>query len=222
MTHLQQSVTRKAKSAIADFRYNGSHYHEVQRCLENRFGKPHVVVQSHLNNLSKMTPVSENDINSISNYSRAINTMVWTFEDLGYDDDLKAASNVKTAVEKLPTSMILKWNKHLLHNKVSRQTITVLAKWLQEQAEAHELLPMRCKPKYNPPGKWNGSQHGGSRPGNNVNSQFNNALSAHPDAGTPTPCALGDGNHHTFRCPQFIALIPDDIQSVTKHFGQNS
>ncbi|CAB3982788.1 WDFY family member 4 [Paramuricea clavata] len=154
-----------------------------------------------------MSPVSENDTNSISNYSRAINTIVWTFEDLGYDDDLKAASNVKTAVEKLPTSMILKWNEHLLHNKVSRPTLTVLAKCLQEQVEAHELLPTRGKPKYKPPGKWNGSQHGNG-PVNNLNSQFN-ALSAHPDAGTPTPCALGDGNHPTSRCPQFIALNPD-------------
>jgi hypothetical protein len=143
MTHLHQSVTGKAKSAIAGFRYNGSHYHEALWCLENRFGKPHVVVQDHLNNLTNMSPVSENDTNSISNYSRAINTIVWTFEDLGYDDDLKAASNVKTAVDKLPTSMILKWNEHLLHNKVSRPTLTVLPKWLQEQAEAHELLPMR-------------------------------------------------------------------------------
>ena len=163
-----------------------------------------------------MTPVSENDTNSISNYSRAINTIVWTFEDLGYDDDLKAASNVRTAFEKLPTSMILKWNKHLLHNKVSRQTLTVLAKWLQEQAETHELLPMRGKPKYKPPGKWNGSQHGGNGPGKNVNSQFNNTLSAHPDAGTPTPCPLGDGNHPTSRCPQFIALNPDDRAEKVK------
>ncbi len=177
--------------------------------------KPHVVVQAHLNNLTKMSPVSENDTSSISNYSRAINIIVWTFEDLGYDDDLKAASNVKTAVEKLPTSMILKWNEHLLHNKVSRPTLTVLAKWLQEQAEAHELLPMRGKPKYKPPGKWNGSHHGNG-PGSNVNGQFNNALSAHPDAGTPTPCALGDGNHPTSRCPQFIALNPDDRAEKVK------
>jgi hypothetical protein len=88
---------------------------------------------------------------------------------------LKAASNVKTAVEKFPTSMILKWNQHLLHNKVSRPTLTVLAKWFQEQAEAHELLPMRGKPKFKPSGKWNGSQHGNGR-GNNVNSQFNNIV----------------------------------------------
>ncbi|CAB4033212.1 Hypothetical predicted protein [Paramuricea clavata] len=89
-----------------------------------------------------------------SNYSQAINTIVWTFEDLGYDDDLKAASNVKTAVEKLPTSMTLKWNEHLLHNKVSRPTLTVLAK--------------------------------------------------------------GDGNHPTSRCPQFIALNPDNRAEKVK------
>ena len=58
MTHLQQNVTGKAKSAVAGFRYNGSHHHEALRCLENRFGKPHVVVQAHLKNLTKMSPVS--------------------------------------------------------------------------------------------------------------------------------------------------------------------
>ena len=111
--------------------------------------------------------------------------------------------------------MILKWNEHLPHNKVSRPTLTVLAKWLQEQAEAHKLLPMRGKPKYKPLGKWNGSQHGNG-PGNNVNSQFNNALLAHPGAGTPTLCTLGDGNHPTSRCPQFIALNPDDRAEKVK------
>ena len=60
MTHLQQSVTGRAKSAIASFRYNGNYYHEALWCLENRFGKPHVFVQAHLNKLTKMSSVSEN------------------------------------------------------------------------------------------------------------------------------------------------------------------
>ena len=107
------------------------------------FGKPHIVVQAHLDKLSKVAPVAEDDA-----FSTVINNIVWTFQDLGYLDDLKAASNVKSAIEKLPSPMILKWNKHLIRNKIVRPTLISLGDWLQEQSEAYELLPMKPKPKF--------------------------------------------------------------------------
>ncbi|CAB4040324.1 Hypothetical predicted protein, partial [Paramuricea clavata] len=126
MTHLQQNVVGKAKSVIAGFRYNGNLYHRALKCLENRFGKPHIVVQAHLDKLSKVAPVAEDDAGSVSAFSTVINNIVWTFQDLGYLDDLKAASNVKSAIEKLPSPMILKWNEHLIRNKIIRPTLITL------------------------------------------------------------------------------------------------
>ena len=54
MMHLQQNVVGKAKAAIAGFRYNGNLYHQALKRLEDRFGRPHVVVQAHLDKLAKL------------------------------------------------------------------------------------------------------------------------------------------------------------------------
>ena len=37
----------------------------------------------------------ENDATSISAFSNVVNNIIWTFKDLGYQDDLRAASNVR-------------------------------------------------------------------------------------------------------------------------------
>ena len=92
---IQQSVAGKAKSEIAGFRYNGSLYNQVLKHLESRFGKPHTVVQAHLDKLARSSAVMENDATSISAFSNVVNNIIWTFKDLGYQDDLRAASNVR-------------------------------------------------------------------------------------------------------------------------------
>ncbi|CAB4029065.1 Hypothetical predicted protein [Paramuricea clavata] len=83
ITHLQQNVVGKAKSVIAGFRYNGNLYHRALKSFQNRFGKPHVVVQAHLDKLLKVAPVAEDDTGSVSAFSTVINNIVWTFQDLG-------------------------------------------------------------------------------------------------------------------------------------------
>ena len=97
----------KAKLEIAGFRYNGSLYNQALKRLESRFGKPHTVVQAHLDKLARSSAVMENDATSISAFSNVVNNIIWTFKDLGYQDDLRAASNVRTAAEKLPPSCCL-------------------------------------------------------------------------------------------------------------------
>ena len=75
MTHLQQNVVGKAKSVIAGFRYNGNLYHQALKCLENRFGKPHIVIQAHLDKLLKVAPVAEDDAGSVTAFSTVINNI---------------------------------------------------------------------------------------------------------------------------------------------------
>ena len=209
MTHLQQNVVGKAKSVIAGFRYNGNLYHRALKCLENRFGKPHIVVQAHLDKLSKVAPVAEDDAGSVSAFSTVINNIVWTFQDLGYLDDLKAASNVKSAIEKLPSPMILKWNEHLIRNKIIRPTLITLGDWLQEQSEAYELLPTKPKPKF-------AGKAGVDRQRRRRDDPPANSYATHEGQQPATPCLFEDGNHPVSSCPKFAALTPDERAEAVK------
>jgi hypothetical protein len=199
MTHLQQNVVGKAKAAIAGFRYNGNLYHQALKRLEDSFGKPHVVVQSHLDRLVKLPPVAEGD----AAFSAAINNMVWTFQDLGYMDDLNAASNVRVAVEKLPPGMNLKWNEHLIYNAIPRPTLVALSDWLQRQAEAHELLPKRSK-----------TNQSSTRPDRRQKPAEHraNSFAAHDTS----PCVLEDGDHPLSSRPKFTSMTADERAETVK------
>ena len=203
------STERCRKGEIAGFRYNGNLYHRALKCLENRFGKPHIVVQAHLDKLSKVAPVAEDDAGSVSAFSTVINNIVWTFQDLGYLDDLKAASNVKSAIEKLPSPMILKWNKHLIRNKIIRPTLITLGDWLQEQSEAYELLPTKPKPKF-------AGKAGVDRQRRRRDDPPANSYATHEGERPATPCLFEDGNHPVSSCPKFAALTPDERAEAVK------
>ena len=41
--------------------------------------------------------------------------------------------------------MLLKWNEYVVGGKAQRPTLELLGDWLQKQAEAHELLPVKPK-----------------------------------------------------------------------------
>lgn len=210
MTHLQQTVVGKAKSEIAGLLYNGELYDQALKRLESRFGKPHIVVQAHLDKLAKTPPVIENDATSVTTFSNVLNNIVWTFKGLGYEDDLRASSNVRTAVEKLPATLSLKWNEHVVGENAQRPTLESLAKWLQKQAEAHELLP--TKPKAKVDGRDD------RRPripkGNGANRGGVNSFATHER--TTESCPLGDGDHPVFKCKKFIEMNPDDRAETAK------
>ena len=72
----------------------------------------------------KLQPVTEGDPNSVRAFSSAINNIVWTFEELGYDDDLRASTNVKVATQKLPRAMLLKWNEHVIKTRINRPNLS--------------------------------------------------------------------------------------------------
>ena len=159
------------------------------------------MVQVHLDKLAKLPAFTEGDAAGVSAFSTAINNIVWTFQDLGYLDDLNAASNVKAAVEKLPPAMSLKWNEHLIAKVIARPTLIVLGDWLQQQADAHELLPRRTKlPTVRPERRPNSAEHRA------------NSFAVHDTA----PCPLGDGYHSISSCPKFASMTVDERAETVK------
>ena len=152
LTYLKTLVTGKAKIAIAEFAYCGLMYKDALRTLERKFGQPQAVVSAHLDKLSSFPPLKMHNSDNIINYSAAISSLVGVFKSLSYDADLKSASLLNQAVQKLPPNMKESWSLFTVKKHWVTPTLLDFNDWLKEKAEAHDLMKQsaaKAKPEEN-------------------------------------------------------------------------
>ena len=136
MTYLKTLVTGKAKIAIAEFAYCGLMYTDALKTLERKFGQPQAVVSVHLDKLSNFPPLKMHNSDNIINYSAAISSLVGVFKSLSYDADLKSASLLNHAVQKLPPQMKESWSLFT----VKKHWVKPTTIGLRKKAEALALM----------------------------------------------------------------------------------
>ena len=105
LTYFKTLVTVKAKIVIAEFAYCGLMFKDSLKSLECKFGEPQAAVSEHLDKLNNFPTLKMHNIDKIINYPAAISSLIEVFISLLYDIDLKCASLLNQAVEKLPTYM---------------------------------------------------------------------------------------------------------------------
>ena len=150
LTYLKTLVTGKAKIAIAEFAYCGLMYKDALRTLERKFGQPQAVVSAHLDKLSNFPPPKMHNSDNIINYSAAISSLVGVFKSLSYDADLKSASLLNQAVQKLPPNMKESWSLFTVKKHWVKPTLLDFED--KEKAEAHVLMKQsatKAKPEEN-------------------------------------------------------------------------
>ena len=81
---------------------------------------------------------------NIINYSAAISSLVGVFKSLSYDNDLKSASLLNQAVQKLPPNMKESWSLFTVKKHWVKPTLLDFNDWLKENAEAHDLMKQRA------------------------------------------------------------------------------
>ena len=140
LTYLKTLVTGKAKTAIAEFAYCGVMYKDALKTLERKFGQPQAVVSAHLEKLSSFPPLKMHNSDNIINYSATISSLVGVFKSLSYDADLKSASLLNTAVQKLPPNLKESWSLFTVKKHWIKPTLLDFNDWLKEKAEAHDLM----------------------------------------------------------------------------------
>ena len=107
-------------------------YKDSLRTLELKFGQP---------------PLKMHNSDNIINYSAAISSLVGFFKSLSYDADLKSASLLNQAVQKLPPNMKESWSHFTV-----KPTLLDFNDWRKEKAEANDLMKQRetkAKPEEN-------------------------------------------------------------------------
>ena len=140
LTYFKTLVNGKAKTAIAEFAYCDVMYKDALKTLERKFGQPQAVVSAHLDKLSSFPPIKMHNSDNIINYSATISSLVGVFKSLSYDSDLKSASLLNTAVQKLPPNLRESWSLFTVKKHWVKPTLLDFNDWLKEKAEAHDLV----------------------------------------------------------------------------------
>ena len=138
LTYLKTLVTGKTKTANAAFAYCGEMYKDALKTLEREFGQPQAVVSAHLDKLSSFPPLK-------MHYSATISIHVGVYKSLSYDSDLKSASLLNTAVQKLPPNVKESWSLFTVKKHWVKPTLLDFNDWLKEKAEAHDLMKQISK-----------------------------------------------------------------------------
>ena len=210
LTYLKTLVTGKAKIAIAEFAYCGLMYKDALRTLERKFGQPQAVVSAHLDKLSNFPPLKMHNSDNIINYSAAISSLVGVFKSLSYDADLKSASLLNQAVQKLPPNMKESWSLFSVKKHWVKPTLLAFNDWLKEKAEAHDLMKQsatKVKPEEN------STSVTKTKTASKVfasNSQQRETKKQMPSSFTNTysRCIVCKGNHRLWECRVFKEKTP--------------
>ena len=210
LTYLKTLVTGKAKIAIAEFAYCGFMYKDALRTLERKFGQPQAVVSAHLDKLSSFPPLKMHNNDNIINYSAAISSLVGVFKSLSYDADLKSASLLNQAVQKLPPNMKGSWSLFTVKKHWVKPTLLDFNDWLKEKAEAHDLMEQsatKAKPEENITSVTK------TKTASKVfasNLQQRETKKQMPSASTNTyfRCIVCKGNHRLWECRVFKEKTP--------------
>ena len=210
LTYLKTLVTGKAKIAIAEFAYCGLMYKDALRTLERKFGQAQAVVSAHLDKLSNFPPLKMHNSDNIINYSAAISSLVGVFKSLSYDADLKSASLLNQAVQKLPPNMKESWSLFTVKKHWVKPTLLDFNDWLKEKAEAHDLMKQsatKAKPEENITSVTK------TQTASKVfasNSQQRDTKKQVPSSSTNTysRCIVCKGNHRLWECRVFKEKTP--------------
>ena len=114
-------------------------YKDALKTLERKFGQPQAVVSAHLDKLSSFPPLKMHNSDNTINNSATISSLVGDFKSLSYESDLKSASLLNTAVQKLPPNLKESWSLFTVKKHWVKPTLLDFNDWLKEKAEAHDL-----------------------------------------------------------------------------------
>ena len=202
MTHLQNSVTHRAKDFICGYSYNRDFYEEALQELIRKFGKPQHVVSAYLAQLEQWPRTRVDDPSSFVSYASFLRRLVQTFRlQLHlFESDLKASAVVKVAKKKLTTPMTIHWNQHVRSMRIEQPNLADFADWIRTYAEVCEdVSPQR-------PQKTDRlEQPSQSQKHSNIVLQASSS------------CQLCSGDHNLGRCKEYRSKSVADRQQLVRH-----
>ena len=134
LTYLKTLVTGEAKTATAEFSFEGVMFKDALAALQRNLRQPHANVGAHLDKLNTFLPLKMHNSENVISFSSAISGLVAVFKSMSFNDDLKSVNLLNQAVSKLPPNLTEAWSMHTVTHKWQRPTLLDFNNWLKEKA----------------------------------------------------------------------------------------
>ena len=111
LSYLIQYCTGKAKSSIEDcvLLEPEEGYKRARSILLSRFGRPHLIARSYIDNLVNGAQIKASDVEGLSKLSLEMQKCEITLSQLGFSSDIDNTENLRCIVRRLPTHIRVKW-----------------------------------------------------------------------------------------------------------------
>ena len=110
--YLKSYLTSAAANSIKGFSLTNDNYIAALNTIKERFGKKHLVINSHLNKLLSLTPIRKtNDLTGLRNLVDLVKTEIRNLESLDLKIENYSALLAPTLIKLLPRELILKINR---------------------------------------------------------------------------------------------------------------
>ena len=134
---LQKCLKGKAKEVVQTLLILPQNVSRVIECLEKRFGRPEYIISLLLDKAVKISPVKEDKLITLIDFSDSVKNLVNTLETLDEENYLQNPILLKELVEKLPVSYRMQWMEHIQNcNILKYNKLNAFQQWLERKSEA--------------------------------------------------------------------------------------
>lgn len=113
-------------------------YREALNILERRFGEPHVIARTCIDELTEGSQLKSNDQQSLARLADSMRLCSVTLKQLNYESDLNATKTLRAIVRRLPSSLQSRWCDYASSVLKGRRepTFDELAEFVSDRADA--------------------------------------------------------------------------------------
>ena len=148
MGRLRKCLKGKARETVSAMLAVPDNLQGVMDCLERRFGRPEVIVQTMIRKARSLPSPKDGDMTGLIDLSNAVNNLVSTMKLLRSDGHLSNPELRQNLVAKLPTTIQLHWGEHVSQRKsMGDVNLADFSTWLTARADAASLVSDLNQPR---------------------------------------------------------------------------
>ena len=117
-------------------------YEKAVALLQSRYGRPHIIARSFIDNLTKGPTINANDVTALVQLANELSKCEITLKQLGYKSDLDSTSTISCIVKRLPYSIRAKWveRAYALIEADLEPTFSNLCQFVERRAQNMKMV----------------------------------------------------------------------------------
>ncbi|XP_017471517.1 PREDICTED: uncharacterized protein LOC108362875 isoform X2 [Rhagoletis zephyria] len=133
MLRLQKAIKGKAREVVECLLIHSSNAPRVIEALQERFGRPELLVKSQIARIRNFSPISENRLELLVPFATKVQNLAMFLESAGCEYHLSNPTLMEELLLKLPIQRRLEWARYAV-SVIPRATISHFSNWLKELA----------------------------------------------------------------------------------------